>query len=102
MREIGALLDADYLVEGSLQFDGDRVTVISSLVDVEANAQVWSDRIEMDLGDLFVAIAEIGRRIAYQVEGALPDVQVANAELCHADALLLSLKARNMALGGLS
>lgn len=102
MPAIGAQLGADYLVEGSLHSDGQHLVVTSALVDVEANAQVWTDRIEVELSDLFDAIAQIGQRVAFQIEATVSDAQVAQAGAHDVDALLLNLRARRASRGGLS
>lgn len=102
LREIGALLGTGYVVEGSVHFDGRRVAVNAALVDVRANARVWSDRIEADLKDLLDLTAEVGKRVASQVEGFVSDVQVSAAEPVNPDAMLLNLQARKAALGGVS
>lgn len=102
LREIGAMLGAGYIVEGSLRFDGERVAVNAALVDVGENAQVWSDQIVTELEDLLLATAEIGKRVAHQVEAAVSEVRVVEIGSINPGALLLSLEARNAALRKLS
>ncbi|MFC6583282.1 tetratricopeptide repeat protein [Sulfitobacter aestuariivivens] len=102
LREIGAQLDADYLLEGSLNFDGQRIIVNAALVDVSKNTQVWADQITDDIDDLMVLIADIGQRVAYQVEDYLGQVRVAQPGPFKADALLMTMKARRATMRGLS
>lgn len=102
LREIGAQLDADYLVEGSLNFDGQRILVNVALVNVNDNTQVWSDQIAKDIDDLMLVIADIGQRVAYQVEDFVGQVRVTEPGSFKADALLRTMKARRTTMRGLS
>lgn len=102
LREIGKQLTADYILEGSFHFDGDRVAVNAALVDVKDNAQAWSDRISVDVDDLLAVIADIGQRVAYQVEDYVGQVRVEEAGTFNADALLMTMRARKVTMRGLS
>lgn len=102
LREIGAQLDADYILEGSLNFDGARVVVNAALVDVDENAQAWSDQILIDIDDLMKGIADIGQRVAYQVEDFVGQIRAAEASPFKADALLMTMRARRATMRGLS
>lgn len=102
MPHIGALLGADYLVEGSLNFDGKRVAVNASLIDVETNAQVWSDRIDTGLEDLMSMTEDMGKRIAFQMVDHVGALQVAEAGRVRPDSFLYSMQARKASLGRLS
>lgn len=100
LRDIGAQLSADYIVEGSLHFDGDQLTVNVALVDIGENTQVWSDRITAGIDDLQTVISDIGGRVAYQVEDFLGYVRVSKADTINSDALLMSLRARKTSMKG--
>ncbi len=102
LREIGEQLDADYILEGNFHFDGQRVGVNAALVDVKDNAQAWSDQISIDIDDLLLAIADIGQRVAYQVEDFVGQVRVAEADNFNSDALLMTMRARRATMRGLS
>ncbi|MEX0338765.1 MAG: adenylate/guanylate cyclase domain-containing protein [Arenibacterium sp.] len=100
LREIGKQLGADYLLEGSLNFDGEKVAVNAALIDVSKNAQVWSDLMSSEINDLMRVIAEIGQRVAYQVEDYVGQVQVAEPGLFRAEALLMTQQARKATMRG--
>ena len=72
--ELGAALNARYLVEGSFRKVGQRLKVQVSLTDAEAGCQIWSHRILCDLGDLIDMeediAAQIATVIAPELEGA--------------------------------
>jgi TolB-like protein len=43
---IGKELQADYLLEGSIRSDGDRVRITASLIETTGETHVWSDTVE--------------------------------------------------------
>ena len=48
-RELGVR----YLLDGSIQRGANRVRIIASLVDATTGAQIWTDRLDGDLTDIF-------------------------------------------------
>jgi DNA-binding winged helix-turn-helix (wHTH) protein/TolB-like protein/Flp pilus assembly protein TadD len=88
LAEIGRELAADYLVESTVQMEGERLRVTSKLIRVEGQSQVWSQSYDRErtsmLGlqrDLSIAIAEqIGRRLSPRHLSALTRRQPQNGE----------------------
>jgi TolB-like protein len=68
VRQAGLTLGADYLVEGSVRKLGQRVRIAAQLVETEGGRQLWSERYDRDLEDLFALQDEITNTIAAQVE----------------------------------
>ena len=66
--EIGQALDADYLVEGSVQRSADRIRVSVHLVDTRTGFQTWADRYHRELDDIFAVQDEITEKIAARLE----------------------------------
>jgi TolB-like protein/DNA-binding winged helix-turn-helix (wHTH) protein len=64
VRDIGSVLGAGYLVEGSQQYDGERIQVTVQLVDTETGVHLLSDSFERDLDDFFAVQNEIVRDVA--------------------------------------
>ncbi|HSM05402.1 MAG TPA: hypothetical protein VK858_12355 [Longimicrobiales bacterium] len=60
---VAAELGVRYLVEGSVRIVGDAVRVTCRLVDGETDTQLWADRIDGDLNDIFAVQEEISERI---------------------------------------
>ena len=52
-KEVGKELDVRYVLEGSVQRDGNRVRINAQLIDAATGAHLWADRFEEDLADLF-------------------------------------------------
>jgi TolB-like protein/Tfp pilus assembly protein PilF len=67
-RSMGLTLGADYLVDGSVRKIADRVRVTTQLVETETSRQLWAERYDRDLKELFVLQDEITTAIAGRIE----------------------------------
>jgi TolB-like protein/Tfp pilus assembly protein PilF len=67
-RDVGKLLGADYVVEGSVGKTSRLVRVTARLVETEAGRSVWSERYDRDLGEIFDVQDEIVATIAARIE----------------------------------
>src|SRR6202161_604874 len=74
-RAIGKELGVRYALEGSVQRDQNRVLVNAQLIDAESDAQVWADRFEDDVADLFKLQDEVVVRLARTLQ-----IELENAE----------------------
>ncbi|MEX1310366.1 MAG: tetratricopeptide repeat protein, partial [Candidatus Sulfomarinibacteraceae bacterium] len=73
-REIGRAIGADHLVEGSLRRLDDRIRVSARLVQTFDGAQLWADRYDRTISDIFQLQDEISVEVANQLRTALlPD-----------------------------
>ena len=63
-KEIGKELGVRYVLEGSAQRDQNRVCVNAQLIDAETGAQLWADRFDEDIADLFKLQDEVVARLA--------------------------------------
>ena len=63
-REIGQALRANYLLEGSVRREGDRVRVTASLVETASETHLWSETYERHLTDCLQVQSDIAARIA--------------------------------------
>jgi TolB-like protein/Flp pilus assembly protein TadD len=79
VREIGRQLGVAYVVEGTVRRGGDRLRISVQLVDAETRTQLWSERYEGAVTDIF----EFQDRIAAQVAGAIHPA-IRNAEIAMA------------------
>lgn len=85
--EIGRRLGVHHVLQGSAQFSGDRVRVSTQLVDAEHGAQVWSQRNEGELGDVFAFQDELVQRIVATVAGRVEAAALARARRKATEAL---------------
>ncbi len=96
LREIGTALGAGYVVEGSQQFNGDRIKVAVQLSDAASGVHLFADQYERDLDDLFEVQNEIVRQVASVVgQTLLSELPVRVAEK-DVDSRLRGLQARNI------
>ena len=63
-REIGEALRADYLLEGSVRREGDRVRITARLIETAGETHLWSETYERQLGDTLSVQADVAARIA--------------------------------------
>lgn len=75
-REIGEDLGVAAILEGSVRRQGDRIRVVTQLVDARADVHLWSGTYDRELGDVFRVQSEIARQVAHALEAALTTEQV--------------------------
>lgn len=62
-EQIAAELGVRYLLEGSVQHVGNQVRITTQLVDAHNGGQVWSDRYDRELKDIFALQDELTQNI---------------------------------------
>ena len=73
-REVGRTIGADHLLEGSVRRAGDRVRISARLVQATDGTQLWADRYDRTISDIFELQDEISVEVANQLRTALlPD-----------------------------
>jgi len=75
IREIGRMLGARYVLEGSVRKAGNRVRLAAQLIDSLNGSHIWADRFEGDLDDVF----ELQDRITQDIVAAL-EVRLTHGE----------------------
>jgi len=63
IREIGQKLNVRTVLEGSVQVIGDRLRVAAQLINVDDGFQLWSEKYDRMMDDLFTIQDDIGRAI---------------------------------------
>jgi serine/threonine protein kinase/tetratricopeptide (TPR) repeat protein len=71
VREIGAKLNVQAVLEGSVRRSGDRLRVTAQLVNVTDGYQLWSERYDRTMEDVFEIQDEIARAITRGLEVTL-------------------------------
>jgi class 3 adenylate cyclase/TolB-like protein len=61
--------NVDYVLEGSIQREDDRVRVSAQLLDSRDGTNVWTERWDRLAGDVFAVQAELGEQVASHVGG---------------------------------
>ena len=71
LHEIGQRLRVAHVVEGSVRRFGNRVRVTAQLVDVRNGLQLWSERYDREMADVFEIQDDIARAITGRLKLAL-------------------------------
>jgi TolB-like protein len=71
MREIGAALHANAIIEGSVMRSADRVRITVQLIDASSDRHLWAESYERDLKDVFALQGEVAKAIAQQVRAVI-------------------------------
>ena len=74
-KEIGKELGVRYVLEGSVQRDGNRVRVNTQLISADKGAQLWANAFNENIADLFKLQDEIVSRLARAMQ-----IELVNAE----------------------
>jgi TolB-like protein len=77
VRRIATDLGARYIAEGSIRKSGGRVRVVAQLSDGVTGSQLWAERYDRKLQDIFAVQDEVARRIVAELSAALSPVEVA-------------------------
>jgi TolB-like protein len=63
-RQIARELGVRYLLEGTIQRGAKRVRIVATLIDATTGAQIWTDRLDGDLTDIFALQDDVVDSIA--------------------------------------
>ena len=80
LREIADALGVSSIVEGSVQRAGNRVRVEAKLIDARSDRQIWADRYDRDLTDVFGIQTAVAEEIAGALHARLSTAQKAQIE----------------------
>jgi serine/threonine protein kinase/cytochrome c-type biogenesis protein CcmH/NrfG len=98
--EIGARLNADYVLGGTLRRAGNRLRINAQLVDASRDFPVWAERYDRELKDVFEVQEEIARSIAQALRITLTPQEeqiIAKKPTENAEAYDYLLRGRNYA-----
>jgi TolB-like protein len=70
VRQVGKDLNVRYVLEGSIQKEGEQIRATAQLVDAVTGAHLWSERWDRPAGDVFAVQTEIAEQVAGQLGGA--------------------------------
>ena len=96
VREIGARLHVENILEGSVRRAGGRIRVTAQLVSTADGYHLWSERYDRDMSDVFAVQDEIARAIADRLRVRLAyDQPLVKRYTQNLEAFNLCLKARH-------
>ena len=79
-REIGRALQVHYLLTGSVRREGEHVRVMTELVDAESEREIWGERYDGSLSDIFGIQSQIAEQVVLQLQAKLSSVEKADIE----------------------
>ena len=71
LKQIAEELGVRYVVDGSVRKGGDRVRITAQLNDVTTGSQLWAERYDRDLADVFAVQDDITQSIVAAIEPQL-------------------------------
>lgn len=74
-EEAGRMLNVDYVVSGSLQRRGDRLTVTVELAETRSARVVWAEVFDQKSDDAFLVLGEIGDRIVASIANEIEMIE---------------------------
>jgi adenylate cyclase len=74
--EVGRGLGVRYLLEGSVRKVGDHVRVVLKLTEMNGGAEIWTDRIDEKLEDVFVLQDRLALQVASAIEPAVKEAEM--------------------------
>ena len=81
IRQVGKELNVGYVLEGSIQRQGDNIRVTGQLIDARTRAHVWSDRWDRPAENVFAVQTEVAEKVAAALGGDLTMGQITRAEI---------------------
>ena len=75
VREVGVQLGASYVMSGSVRKSGDTARITAELARAADGEQLWSDKYELQLENIFDIQEEMARQIAATIEPELSKVE---------------------------
>ncbi len=95
--EIGRELNVGSIIEGSVRKSNNKVRIAVQLVETESQEQLWSERYDRDLQDIFSVQSEIAQRVAQSLEVKLKageSVMIEKKQTQNPEAYMLYLRGR--------
>lgn len=87
--EIAEKLNVNYIVEGSVRSDGDKIRITTQLIDVSSDTHLWSESYDRELNDIFAIQDEISAAITNALRVELPRETIAPTKNMEAYTLYL-------------
>jgi TolB-like protein/DNA-binding winged helix-turn-helix (wHTH) protein/Flp pilus assembly protein TadD len=78
-------LRVDYILEGSLRRDGNRIRISAQLIQAKDQTHLWAANYDHDVRDVLNLESEVARAIAREIEIKLPPAALARLSSRHVD-----------------
>ena len=71
VKQIGEILGARYVLEGSVRRAGKRIRISARLLEASTQRHIWADRYDRDFSDVFVVQDDIARNVVTAIDPAI-------------------------------
>jgi TolB-like protein/DNA-binding winged helix-turn-helix (wHTH) protein len=75
VKQMGCELGVRYVLEGGLRKSGNRIRVTAQLVDAETGKDIWADRYDRDLADVFAVQDQITEAVTMAIAPAIAEAE---------------------------
>jgi TolB-like protein/Tfp pilus assembly protein PilF len=80
LREVATDLGVAHVLEGTVQRAGGRVRVNAQLIDARTDNQLWAERYDRDVADVFAIESELAEKIVAQLQAKISPSEKADIE----------------------
>jgi serine/threonine-protein kinase len=80
LREVATALGVAHVLEGTVQRAGGRVRVNAQLIDARTDSQLWAERYDRDVADVFAIESEVAGKIVAQLQAKISSSEKAAIE----------------------
>jgi len=87
VRQVARELGVRYLVQGSVRKDGRRLRISAHMVEAESGFQLWSERFDRPLDDVFALQDEIALNVVSAIEPSLRRAEIERVKRKRPDSL---------------
>jgi TolB-like protein len=77
VKRVGRELGIRYVLEGSVRKAGRRIRITGQLIDAQSGANLWADRFDASLADVFELQDQVAKSVAGVIEPALQAAETA-------------------------
>jgi TolB-like protein/class 3 adenylate cyclase len=99
LQQVGKDLGVRFVLQGSVQRNGDKIRINAQLADTNSNAQLWSESFEGDQSDLFALQDRVTTRIGNSIGREMVIVAARESETRKSSPKVSDLMLRARALG---
>jgi serine/threonine protein kinase/tetratricopeptide (TPR) repeat protein len=87
LREIGRELGVGSILEGSVRRAGDRVRIVSQLIDARTEEHIWAETYDREMKDIFDIQSDVAQKIAFALKAKLSPEEKERIEKKHTENL---------------
>ncbi|GAB4287584.1 MAG: hypothetical protein Kow0098_04320 [Ignavibacteriaceae bacterium] len=80
IREIGQELGSETILTGSIRRSGERIRIVSQLIDTKTDQQIWAETYDRKIEDVFNIQSEVAQKIAFALNAKLTEDEKSRIE----------------------